>query len=564
MWKKLVVLWLSLALSQPIFSQINTQQPTLQAPLFDNLGSFHHPISTKNAYAQRFFDQGFILFYGFEWNESIRSFKEAVRLDPSCGMCYWGLALALGAKANAPMTGNEYHEARSAIQKAQALSTHETPEEIAYINALALNFQHPPKKQMMSNPLSCHMAGTPLDTPTKNEKTSYVKAMKKIVTDFPQDNDAKALYANALLNLINWDTWDKDGKANPYTTTILKTLDSAIANDKLHPGANHYYIHTLEPSPHPADALVSAKRLDTLVPGSQHLIHMPTHIYFLTGNYHQSSDSNFHAIAAYKEYSKIARSQGFEPEIGYLYQHDYDFLRSSAAMEGRKKVALTAAHELIENIPQAWIERDPGLQGFIPIPYYVKARFGLWNEILQEPMPKPKYQYALGMWHYARGMAFAHTGELEKAKSEAFQLNVIIQKGPRVSPLGKTGINLLTIGYQILTATLADKNGDEKSTISHLKTALKIQHDMGYHEPPDWYFPVREALGYAYLKWGHPKEASIQFELDLKQYPSNGWALYGLATSYRQLGQTQKADELTKEFRRSWKYADIEVPVVLF
>ncbi|MGA2655690.1 MAG: hypothetical protein ABSF18_06900, partial [Gammaproteobacteria bacterium] len=382
---KNVILVYTLISGLLMFSTVSlaADQP-LQAPKFNNLSSFHHEISTKVPGAQRFFDQGLVLFYGFEWGESIRSFKEATRLDPVCGMCYWGLALALGNIINAPLTGHEYSDAQSAIRKALSLKSYETPEEKEYINALALRFQHAPKISNNVGAFSCHTSSSKHDESTAKEILAYSDAMKKITEKYPDDNDVKALYAYALF----------------------------IVKDQLHIGGNHYYVHVIEQSPQPEEAMDSADRLKTLVPGSEHLVHMPTHIYFLTSRYHQGTEANLQAIEVYKQYNNACYAQGFEPEINYLYMHNYDFLRTTAMMEGRKELALSAVKQMVGKPFSAWLRNEPTLQWFIPIPYFVEARFGMWKELLNEPMPESSYQYGLGMWYYVQGMALVHTGRI--------------------------------------------------------------------------------------------------------------------------------------------------------
>ena len=560
----LIVLGFSIFLNFSTNSFARNKTEKLQAPILNNLGSFHFLITTQAPLAQSFFDQGMILYYGFEWGESIRSFKEATRLDPNCGMCYWGLALAIGSKINAPNSGYEYQDAKNAIQKALLLKNKETPFEQAYIQALALRFQHKPKKSTpQAGVFSCHISNTTFDISSKNEILNYAKAMKKVSKSYPTDNNAKALYAYALFDTIEWKFWDANGKINPTTLTLIKTLKSILSRDKLHLGGNHYYIHVIEQSSNPELALENANRLKTLVRGSEHLVHMPAHIYFLTGRYHEASNSNEQAISTFKEYNKICRTQGFEPEINYLWFHNYDFLRTSATMEGRKQLAMAAAHEMINPPFLAYLTNEPSLQWFIPIPYFVEARFGMWNDVLKEPKPNEKYQYALGMWHYAQGMAMIHTGNTINAENESAALNKIISKGPTDNNLQKNGIDLLKIAELILKATIADHRGKEHLTLSYLKTADKIQHDMGYHEPPDWYFPIKEALGDAYLKWNHPKQATEMYLQDLKQYPKNGWALFGLIKSLKQLGKKQEADNVNKKFKQAWQYADDPKPVSL-
>ncbi len=546
------------------FSSSSASENSAEAPLFNNLGTFHHKISTKNPLAQQFFNQGLVLFYGFEWGESIRSFKEAIRLDPQCGMCYWGLALALGNIMNAPLTGHEYKNAQVAIQKAISLKSHETSVEQDYIQALSLLFQHPPIISTKTGIFSCHVASSQHDESTPKEMLGYSNAMKKLADKNPDDYDAKALYAYALFNRISWNFWDAHGKMNPLTPVIIKTLQSIIDRDPTNIGGNHYFVHVIEQSPTPEKALTSANPLRTLVPGSEHLVHMPTHIYFLTGRYHEGSASNLQAIEAYKQYNKICHAQGFKPEINFLYFHNYDFLRTTAVMEGRKKLALSAVTQMLDKPFSEWLANEASLQWFIPVSYFVKARFGMWNALLSEPMPNSKYQYAKGMWHYAEGMAYAHTGRIKKSEKELLNLQKIIAKGKNNDVLGAKGVQLLKIAYEILAASIANMSGNEKLTLNHLRAADKIQYDMGYHEPPDWYFPVKEILGDAYLKWNRPADAIKMYHLDLKQYPQNGWALYGLSQALRKQNKISESQKIERQFKDAWKYADLPTPPKIF
>lgn len=546
----------------PLHLNADNSPPKVNAPLFDNLSSFHFPISTKVPLAQRYFDQGFVLYYGFEWGEAIRSFRAAIDLDPHCGMCYFGLALALGDKMNAPMNGHEYSDAKNAIQQALFLKQYETNMEQDFIKALALRYQHPTKKNLRT--FSCHPFNAESDKSSQQELITYAHAMKKVMAAYPNDNNAKALYAYALFDVINWKFWDENGKINPRTPEIINTVKAILAKDSANIGGNHYYIHVMEQSREPQTALESAKQLETLVPGSEHLVHMPTHIYFLTGRFHEASQATSHAIDVSKQYMSACKQQGFEPEINYLYFHNYDYLRTTAAMEGNKEIAMKASHDMLNPPFDNWLQNEASLQWFIPIHYFVEARFGVWQDLLKESEPSSQYQYALGMWHYARGMAFAHLEKLKDAENESRQLTQIIDKGPNESDLQRGGINLLMIAHAILNATIADLHDDETATFAYLKAAKKIQHDMGYHEPPDWYFPVNEALADAYLKWGHPQEAIMTYQEDLQQYPKNGWALFGLANSLKANGETLKANQVMQEFNEAWQHADIAAPLTFF
>ncbi|MDP3558842.1 MAG: tetratricopeptide repeat protein [Legionellaceae bacterium] len=546
------------------FAQSGNNAVKIQAPLFGDLSSYSHPISTQVPLAQRFFNQGLVLFYGFEWNESIRSFRESARLDPNCAMCYWGIALALGSKINAPRSGYEYQEAKTAIEKALSLKDKTTPIEKAYIEGLALRFQHKPQKVVAKTSVfSCHISSASFDTSSKEEILNYAHAMKAIAKQYPSENDAKALYTFGIFDVIKWNFWDPNGVINKLTPTIIQTLQTILKSDPYHAGANHYYVHVMESSKTPEKALENADRLKTLVPGSEHLIHMPGHIYFRTGRYHDCSLSNMEAIKTFNKYNKTCRDQGFEPEINYLYLHNFDFLRTTAVMEGRKHLAFSAVHKMLQSPFPEWLAQQPALQWFIPMPYYMETRFGEWDAVLKEPKPDEKYVYAIGMWRYARGLAFLHNQKIKNAERESQELHKIVQAGPTNQNLQKDGIELLKIANNVLKAGLADQAGDGELMIKYIQTDVKVQLYMGYHEQPDWYFPVKEVLAGAYLKWGKAKEAKAMYEEDLQDYPKNGWALYGLAKSLRALGENRKAAAVDQAFKEAWRYADIPAPVSL-
>ncbi|MFA6038122.1 MAG: hypothetical protein WC748_08405 [Legionellales bacterium] len=552
---------LILALAYIFFTKPINEKTNLHAPLFDNLGAFHRQITTNVPLAQRYFDQGMVLAYGFEHGEAIRSFKEATRLDPNCAMCYWGLALALGNKMNAPMNGHEYSDGKEAIQKALLLMNNVTPAEQDYIKALSLRYKHEPLKTNQASAPSCHKSNSSPDAATKSERLAYVNAMKNIVEKYPHDNDAKALYGAALFFSNTESDPSYDSETARLATNVLK---EAIADDPNHVGANHYFIHVTEPYAHPEDALKSAKLFKTLVPGSEHLVHMQSHIFTRLGQYHEAAEANIQATKVYEQYIQDCHTQGFEPEINYLYFHNYDFLRTAASMEGNQELALSAANKIVTSPFPEWLENDPSLQWFIPVPYFVQARFALWDEILKEPMPKTIYGYAQGMWHYARGMALANKGDLKAAMDEESHLKQIIQQGKIDSNLGEDGYNLLTIANDMLLATLANITGDEKALFTYLNQVMEVQDKMRYREPSALYFTPKQALGDAYLKYGHFEQAKVMYEEDLHEYPKNGWTLYGLAISLRALGDNIKADQVDNEFKQAWQYADVPTPILLF
>lgn len=533
-----------------------------KAPLFDNLGDHHYVISTKNSEAQRFFDQGLVLWYAFEWGESIRSFEEAARLDPTCAMCYWGLALALGSKENEPMDGHEYEAARAAIQRAVELKANASPIEQDYIDALFLRYPVKSQEVKSAGTFSCHKKIESKEVEQAIEV--YVGAMKKVTERYPEDHEAKMLYVAALFKL--WQAGDKNLEKNIYTVPMINLTKEVLNKNALHPGAHHYHIHVVEGTAHPENAIESARALETLVLGSGHMMHMPSHICFLTGNYHGASTANMKGIAAYKQYAKTCKEQGFLPQITYLSQHNFDFLRSSATMEGRQAVALSAAQELVESVLPEWIEKDHNLQGFLSAPLFVKARFHQWKAILKTEAPLKQYQYASGMWHYARGLAWAHTHNRKNAQQEFIALKEIIQNSAhnKDEVLGESGFTLLSIAHKVLSATIAKIDNDKTAAITALKEASALQSGMPYHEPPDWYFPVDEALGDAYLHWADFSEAVEMYQQALHKLPKNPWALFGLIKSLEKLNRQEEARRTQQEFKHAWQYADIPVPLSLF
>jgi len=280
--------------------------PEPRAPLFNDLGTHHHEIATKSPEAQRYFDQGLILNYGFIHAEAVRSFKEAARLDPSCAMCYWGEALALGPNINAPMFPESVSQAWAAVRKAVELSGGASERERAYIQALSKRYAAKAVEDRK-----------PLDR-------AYAEAMREASRRFPDDLDLATLFAEALMDLSPWAYWDKEGKPTAHTPEILATIESVLARAPEHIGAMHYYIHAVEASENPARAEGYADKLGGLVPGAGHLVHMPAHIYMRVGRYHDASLANEQASKADESYLAQCRAQGIYP-LAY-HPHNIHFL----------------------------------------------------------------------------------------------------------------------------------------------------------------------------------------------------------------------------------------------
>ncbi|GAB4190670.1 MAG: hypothetical protein Fur006_32970 [Coleofasciculaceae cyanobacterium] len=520
----------------------HTQSPERTTPLFDNLGNYHHPISTSVPLAQRYFDQGLILTYGFNHAEAARSFQEAARLDPNCAMCYWGIALVLGPNINAAMDTEVVSEAWQAIQNAIALSKTANDKEKAYIQALAKRYSVEAAEDRST-----------LDV-------AYAAAMRDLAQRYPDDLDAATLFAEALMDTSPWKYWTQNGEPTPDAREILATLESVLERNPNHPGANHFYIHAVEASPHPDRGIASADRLAQLVPGSGHLVHMPSHIYIRVGRYHDSAIANQRAIEVDKDYATHCHAPGIYP-LAYI-PHNHHFLWASATMEGQSEVAIDAARHVAAMVNQAMMRKPEyeTLQHYYSIPLYALTRFGKWDEILAEPAPDEDLKYPTGVWHYARGSAFVAKGQLQDAARELEQLQAIASDSS-LENFKIWGINsthsLLQIASEVLTGELAAKQGDYENAIAHLETAVNLEGKLNYDEPETWHYPVRQSLGAILLKANRPAEAEQVYREDLKRHPENGWSLFGLTQSLQTQGKTEEAQAMKKRFEQAWKDADV-------
>ncbi len=516
-----------------------------RAPLFDNLGSTHFAITTKDPLVQRYFNQGFILAIAFNHAEAERSFREAARLDPACAMCYWGVAWVLGPNLNAPMEDLAVPKAHAAIQRAQELKGGASELEQALIEAMAQRYSKEVQKDRSA-----------LDR-------AYADAMREVTKRYPEDLHTAALFANALMDLHPWDFWTKDKKPKPWTPEIVSTLEAILAKTLDHPLANHLYIHAVEASDDPGRAEAAADRLASLAPGAGHLVHMPGHIYINIGRYKDAAKANLDAIAADQEYLRQVKAQGLYP-LAYV-PHKHHFLWAAAMMSGKSELAIQAARGTAENVDKTKIH-DPvfggTLQHFYSMPLYAFVRFGKWDAILKEPKPEKELIYPAGVWHFARGMAQVRKGNITAAQSELDRLQKTA-KDPAIDEMTVFGLNrvkkLLRIGAEILSAELAEAAGRQQDAIDHLTIAAGIEDALIYNEPPDWSFPVRHALGAVLLEAGKFAKAEAVYREDLEKNKGNGWGLYGLQASLKGQGKTEAAAEVEKQFEQSWSGADVKL-----
>lgn len=510
------------------------------AVLMPGMGNLHHPISTKSAEAQRFFDQGLTLVYAFNHEEAARSFHRAAELDPQAGMPWWGVALAVGPNYNMDVDPAREKEAYDAIQIARALSANGPGNERAYIEALARRYSNDPKADL------------------KALAVDYKNAMRDLVAHYPDDLDAATLYAESMMDLYPWQLWTLDGKPTEDTDEIIAVLQSVLRRDPQHIGANHYFIHATEASLHPEQALTSARRLETLVPAAGHLVHMPAHIYERTGFYARAAQANRNAAAADRAYLGTTGGKGGIYDLMY-YSHNLHFLALSASMQGRFAEAKGAADQLVANV-SASVKQMPMLESFLPMPIYMLVRFNRWDDILNLPAPDASLSVTNAIWHYARGVAFAGQGDTAKAQVERHALAAAIEKQLADATFGfNTARSVLGLALEVLDARIAAVRGDRKGSIEHWRRAVALQDAMLYDEPPDWYYPVRESLGAALASDGQYDEAAKVFRADLDENPRNPRSLFGLFETLKAQHKTADAEWVHQEFEKAWKDADVQL-----
>jgi tetratricopeptide (TPR) repeat protein len=512
------------------------------APRLTGLGDHKFPVTTSNPESQVFFEQGFRLTLGFNHSEALRSFKEAIRLDPNNAMAYWGWALSLGPNLNLPMQPAVVPAAYGAMQKAVSMKANVTPRERALIEAAAVRFTDDPEA-----------ARAPFDR-------AYADAMAKVVEQFPNDADMLTLYAAAMMNTNPWDYWYKDGTPKSSTVKVMNALNKAISLNPDHPGAHHYLIHTVEAF-RPELGVQSADRLGELMPSAGHLVHMPSHIFMRVGRYGDSYDANALATKADESYITQCRAQGIYPLV--YYPHNIHFLAWSAMFQGRSVEALDAARKVAIKIKPTPEENVFGLyESFASQPLYVMVRFGKWDEILKEASPNSSSVFMNGVLHYARGLAFAHKGDLDQAADELYRLTGIreeVQKDEAYHVGFAAAGTLLHIAELVLRGEHVAKSGDVHAGIAHLERAARLEDTLLYNEPPDWYFPVRHVLGALLMDANLPAEAEAVYWDDLRRNPDNGFSLFGLKLSLEAQGNKPVADEIGRRFDKAWSSADVKL-----
>ncbi len=510
--------------------------------LVPGLAVQHHTITTSSAEAQRFFDQGLTLVYAFNHDEAVRAFRRAAALDPRAVMPHWGMALALGPNINLDVDPEHERAAHEAVEHATTLARHAPRHEQDYVAALAKRYSTDPHADL------------------QQLAQEYSAAMGELTRRYPDDLDAATLYAESLMDLRPWRLWTADGTPAEGTETIVAVLESVLRRDPQHVGANHYYIHAVEASPHPERAYASAKRLETLVPMAGHLVHMPAHIYVRTGDYDAAARSNEAAVRVDRAYMEATGVQGVYPLM--YYSHNVQFLSAARAMEGRLADARRAADELV-TLAAPMVAAMPMIEFALSQTVFVELRFARWAEALRLPAPDASLPLTTALWSFARGVSCAATGRVSQAEAERSAFAATRAKVPAGAVFGGTGLNsaasVLDLAALVLDARIASARGDRKTAVEKLRQAALAEDRLGYEEPPVWVAPVRESLGAALLLDRRPAEAEEVFRADLERNPRNGRSLFGLLHSLEAEGRAADADLVRAQFETAWRNADVQL-----
>jgi tetratricopeptide (TPR) repeat protein len=514
----------------------STHTQAKPATLMQGYGDLHHPVSTSDAHAQQFFDQGVRQIYAFNHDEAARSFQRAADLDPKLAMAYWGVAEAVGPNYNDPASDDRFAAAHAAVQKAVDVSGGASPAEQAYIKAMALRFPADPKADR------------------RQAAEAYHGAMREVVKQFADDLDAATLFAESGMNLHPWGLWMVDGTPREGTEEIVATLESVIKRDPNHLGAIHYYIHSVEASKSPERALAAANRLAAMAPAAGHIVHMPAHVYIRTGDYAAAVKTNQEAAAVDQAYIKASGAQGIYPLM--YYSHNLHFIAMCAAMNGDYTEANKNGDLLAVHVAPH-VKDMPPLEGFMTIPIAVDVRFHKWDEILKMPRPDPEMKIMTVFWHFARGMALAAKGKVNEVQEEYQVVSDAEKNTPEdvvfAMPVNNKSKDVLKIARDVLGAKIALAKKDNPGAIALLQSAVAAQDTLKYSEPEDWFFPVRESLGAALLMNGDNAGAEKVFREDLDHHPRNPRSLFGLLQSLKVQGKEYDAGFVQKQLQASWK-----------
>lgn len=532
--------------SKNIKRQENDRTPPVSSSKLDDyydIGKLHRQVTTDSAVAQTWFDRGLAMCYAFNHEEAVRCFKKALRADPGMAMAFWGLAYAMGPNINnMEIDNDQMAQAGFALDLAHLHNKTCSDVEKKLIAALAIRYQTPVPDVADRTPLN----------------KSYSDSMRQLRNDFPDDPMVTALFAESLMLLNPWNQWTKAGEPTEETPEIVETLEAGLKKWPSHPALCHFYIHAMEASPDPAKALPAANRLRNAMPGAGHLIHMPSHIDVLVGDYESVIQTNQRAIEVDKEFLKREGADNFYT----LYRiHNYHFLVYGAMFDGQSELAMQAARELVAQVPAMMLkEQTDFVDAFMQMPLHVQIRFGRWEDILKEPRPADNLPMSLSTWHYARAISLAATGKIDEAETEQKAFQVARDQVPETSVLfNNRSLDILGVAEKMIAGEVEYRKGNFDDAFEHLREAVRRDDALNYDEPWGWMQPARHALGGLLLEQGRFAEAEKVFQEDLKRRPKNPWSLHGLANCLKKLGKLDAAKEAQLAFQKASQRADIKI-----
>lgn len=540
---KTLSLFLLLLVPSLVFGQHHGAAPARSKPvaLVSGLGNINHAVSTKNALAQKFFNQGLAYIYAFNHDEAVKAFKRAAELDPDLAMAYWGVSLARGSNYNIEADPAQLTEAWDNLQKALALASKASEKERAYVEALSHRYAAPLKDGEWQ-------------VGRRSRAQMYKNAMGELAKKYPNDMDAATLYAESMMNLHPWQLWSLDGKPAEGTPEIVSVLEKVLKRNPNHIGANHYYIHAVEASPDPDRALPSAMRIAKLAPNAGHLVHMPSHIFIRTGMYGDAARSNADAIVVDKNYIRLNGAENLYSMM--YYNHNIHFLASASTMLGRYSDAMKAARDLEKNVTPL-LKEMPMLQMFAMYPLIVQIRFQKWDEVESYPGPPSEYKVNRAFWLMARGLAKARHGS--GGNESTLMMETIDEIAPDV-PFGNNETRrVLKIGVLLVSGENALLIGKKDEALAAFREAVKSEDMLNYNEPADWDLPAREFLGRALLKTGDYAEAEKVYREELVKHRHNARALFGLAEALTKQKKFAEAKKVRLDFAKRWAGADTKL-----
>jgi tetratricopeptide (TPR) repeat protein len=388
---------------------------------------------------------------------------------------------------------------------------------------------------------------------------AYADAMRQVAHQYPADHEVQTFFAESLMDLSPWDYWLANGEPKPATAEAIAALERVRAANPNHAGANHLYIHAIEASANPARAEDAADRLAPAAPGAGHLVHMPSHIYIRVGRYYDAAVANIKAGEADTSYIAQCQAQGVYPLL--YHPHNWHFLWASATFAGKEEWAERGAlrtRELMGTYRHDDPMFGPYIQHFWLAPLYHQVRFAEWDTILAAA-ESPNLPYLRAIWHYARGMAYAGKGDLQAATRELDAMDEYVDDPalPAVMvSVRNNAYQLASIARLVLEGDIEARAKNYDRSIAILSEAVALEDQLGYNEPEDWPYPVRQILGAVQIEAGKAADAEHSYRDELARHPENGWSLFGLQQSLIAQGRTDEAATIGQRFTVAWARAD--------